>query len=47
LWQVALMLAHADQLPESAKKVLIPDPFVAAQAAQMGTPVTAFVSKKK
>jgi mono/diheme cytochrome c family protein len=47
LWQVAQLLAHADQLPDSAKNVLVPDPPTAMPVAQMAAPATAFVSKKK
>jgi mono/diheme cytochrome c family protein len=47
LWQVALTLAHADQLPDSAKKELLPDAPMAVQAAQMAAPVTSPGAKKK
>lgn len=47
LWQVAQLLAHADQLPDSAKKVLVPDPLMVGQAAPIATPITSPGSKKK
>lgn len=47
LWQVAQTLAHADQLPDSAKKVLVPDPPMAVQAAQLATPAKSPISKQK
>lgn len=33
MWQVALLVAGADKLPDSAKKILVPEPPVAAAAA--------------
>jgi hypothetical protein len=32
LWQVSELLAHANQIPESVKKVLIPDSLTSASA---------------
>ncbi|HVA95757.1 MAG TPA: cytochrome c [Candidatus Dormibacteraeota bacterium] len=43
LWQVALLVANADKLPDSAKAVLVPEPAPAAPAA----PVAMNKTKKK
>jgi thiosulfate dehydrogenase len=45
LWQVTVLLAHADQLPDSAKQVLLQDAATALQAAAMPWPVKAVTSK--
>jgi mono/diheme cytochrome c family protein len=46
IWQLSQTLAHADQLPDSAKKLLLPDAVPAAQAAE-AVPVSAAASHKK
>jgi thiosulfate dehydrogenase len=38
MWQVSLLLANADKLPDSAKRGLAPEPAAAAPAAQPATP---------
>jgi thiosulfate dehydrogenase len=47
LWQVALLVAHANEIPDSVKKVLAPEPAVAAAGtAQAPAPAKAAPSKK-
>ncbi len=47
LWQVTQLLAHADKIPDSAKKLLVPDPPLAAAAAQAPASAKAPASKQK
>jgi thiosulfate dehydrogenase len=45
LWQVAQLVAHADILPDSAKRLLVPDPAPTVAAGQ--TPARAQISASK
>jgi mono/diheme cytochrome c family protein len=48
LWQVALLVAHANEIPDSVKKVLAPEPAVAAAgSAAAPAPAKAAPPKKK
>jgi mono/diheme cytochrome c family protein len=46
LWQVAQLVAHADQIPDSARKALAPEP-PAETPIPIPAPTTAFPSKQK
>jgi hypothetical protein len=48
LWQMALLVANADKLPDSAKKLLAPDPIPASPLMQVPdvAPVRGTASKK-
>jgi thiosulfate dehydrogenase len=35
LWQVAQLVAHADAIPDSAKRLFVPDPPLTSQASQV------------
>jgi hypothetical protein len=43
MWQLALLVANADKLPDSAKKILVPD----APAAAMPTTAAKTAPSKK
>lgn len=38
MWQLALLVANSDKLPDSAKKLLVPDTVAAASMPAMATP---------
>jgi mono/diheme cytochrome c family protein len=46
LWQVALLVAHANEISAPAKKELMPEPTPAAQSSA-SAPATAPASKRK
>jgi thiosulfate dehydrogenase len=45
LWQVSQLLAHADKIPDSAKKLLVPEPPAAPSTAPAPAPVKALAVK--
>jgi thiosulfate dehydrogenase len=46
MWQLALFVANADKLPDSAKKLLVPDPLPPAMPAVPAMPSAPAVKKK-
>ena len=40
IWQLALLVANADKIPDTARKLLVPEPAPAAPPASMPTPAT-------
>ncbi|MGD0907450.1 MAG: cytochrome c [Candidatus Acidiferrales bacterium] len=46
LWQLALLVANADKIPDSAKKILVPGPLPEAPSVPAPTPATPPVAKK-
>jgi len=46
MWQLALLVANADKLPDSAKKILIPEPVPAPAAAMPAMPAASALKKK-
>jgi hypothetical protein len=46
LWQLALLVANADKIPDSAKKILVPDYLPSAPPAAASTPATPRADKK-
>jgi thiosulfate dehydrogenase len=47
LWQVALLVAHANEIPDSVKKVLAPEPAVAAAGSAPAPRPTKVAHSKK
>jgi len=46
MWQLALLVANADKIPDSAKKILVPEPAPAAEAPAMPPAKPGTASKK-
>jgi mono/diheme cytochrome c family protein len=46
LWQLALLVANADKIPDSAKKILVPDYLPSAPPAAASMPATPRADKK-
>jgi len=46
MWQLALLVANADKIPDSAKKLLVPEPVPTAAAPAVPSPKAAPAKKK-